>query len=361
VGAIVGALGMTAVLVFASSFGHLASTPRLYGWSFDAVVFPNVAPQQRSSGVCGDVDTAVARDPPFASVASVCTVNTEIDGRPVTAWSFTPLRGSIPPTIVDGRAPTTADEIALGASTMHALHRHIGNHVRIAGTGGSQTFTVVGQVVLPSPASIDPQPLADGAVITGAAMRPLRSGPQQGNADFHLIVRLAKGVSLEAARHDATGLAQFTSGKAQGPVVPVEIERIRRVRRLPAILGGFLAILAAIAIAHALFTTAWRRRHDLAVLRTLGFTPRQVRASIAWQATTLGAVGLLVGVPIGIVVGRAVWRLVADGLGVSTTAVLSPFAIALLAIATLVLVNLIGAVAAAGAVRESPAAALATE
>ena len=34
-GAVFGVVGLTAVLVFASSLGHLDSSPRLYGWTWD--------------------------------------------------------------------------------------------------------------------------------------------------------------------------------------------------------------------------------------------------------------------------------------------------------------------------------------
>ena len=57
------------------------------------------------------------------------------------------------------------------------------------------------------------------------------------------------------------------------------------------------------------------------MLKTLGFERRQVRATLAWQATTLAIVGLVVGIPIGVVVGNLVWRSVASSLGISPTPV----------------------------------------
>ena len=60
----------------------------------------------------------------------------------------------------------------------------------------------------------------------------------------------------------------------------------------PARLGGFFALLGCATVAHALVTTVRRRRHDLAVLRSIGFTRRQTRGAIAWQATLIAAVGI---------------------------------------------------------------------
>jgi hypothetical protein len=85
------------------------------------------------------------------------------------------------------------------------------------------------------------------------------------------------------------------------------------VEHLPLILGPPLGALATVAVAHAV-VFAIRRRARGAV----GFERRDVRATIAYQATTLGLIGLVVGVPVGIGVGRVVWGAVADSLGVTS-------------------------------------------
>ena len=104
-----------------------------------------------------------------------------------------------------------------------------------------------------------------------------------------------------------------------------------------------------------------QRRRDLAVLRTIGFVRRNVRATVAYQATILGIVGLLVGVPIGIVVGRAVWSAVADGVGVATEIDAPVLALGVTALGALLVVNVIGGLGATAAIREQPATVLASE
>ena len=76
-----------------------------------------------------------------------------------------------------------------------------------------------------------------------------------------------------------------------------------------------MAVLLAAAVANALVVAVRRRRHDLAVLRTLGFTTGQVVRTVLWQATTVGAVAVIVGIPLGVIVGRWTWTLLADRLG----------------------------------------------
>jgi ABC-type lipoprotein release transport system permease subunit len=86
-----------------------------------------------------------------------------------------------------------------------------------------------------------------------------------------------------------------------------------------------------------------------------------VRATIAWQATTLATVGLVIGIPTGLIVGRLVWRLVADGLGVSRTATIPALALLLTIAGALALVNLIAFFPARAAAQTRPAVALRAE
>jgi ABC-type antimicrobial peptide transport system permease subunit len=55
------------------------------------------------------------------------------------------------------------------------------------------------------------------------------------------------------------------------------------------------------------------------VLRSLGFTAGQVRGSVRVQSLATIAVALVIGVPLGVAVGRIAWRAFADQLGVLTT------------------------------------------
>ena len=58
-----------------------------------------------------------------------------------------------------------------------------------------------------------------------------------------------------------------------------------------------------------LIASVRRRRRDLALLKTLGFTERQLAATVAWHATTAVAIGVVFGVPLGVAVGRWLWDL----------------------------------------------------
>ena len=76
-----------------------------------------------------------------------------------------------------------------------------------------------------------------------------------------------------------------------------DVLNIQNVDRLPLILAGLVTILGLATIGNSLFASVRRRRRDLAILKAIGFGPRQVAAVVGWQATTFATVSLIVGIP----------------------------------------------------------------
>ena len=132
---------------------------------------------------------------------------------------------------------------------------------------------------------------------------------------FHVAeVALRPGATVQAVAHRLDAAAAANGGQAfqfGPPAPPTELQLIKDVAVLPLLLGAFLALLAVGAVGHALAIAVRRRRHELAVLRALGMTRRQARAVVATQASVLAVIGLVFGVPLGLALGRTVWRVVA--------------------------------------------------
>jgi ABC-type antimicrobial peptide transport system permease subunit len=348
-GAVSGVLGVTAVLVFASSLQHLVTTPRLSGstWDFTTADTANTP--------CDGDNFGLPSTRGVAAVAEVCyDNNVQLDGRPVIGLAFTSLRGTIDPEVVAGRAPRGPREVALGSVTLAALGKRIGDTVQAQGPNTKVNYRIVGRVVFPTLGQA--QPLADGVAFTGDGNSPLFD---PNNFFRYFVGRFAPGVDRAAVEREIAAIPQL--GHPTGPTVPVEVDRLRQIGWFPTTLAALLGGLALVAVSHALVTAVRRRRRELAVLKTLGFNRRQVRATVAWQATTLATVGLVIGIPAGLIVGRLVWRLVADGLGVSTTAVIPALALLLTVPAVLALVNLVAYLPARAAAQTRPALALRTE
>jgi predicted lysophospholipase L1 biosynthesis ABC-type transport system permease subunit len=140
-----------------------------------------------------------------------------------------------------------------------------------------------------------------------------RGAGSGGNGAEELIaIRFEPGVSTEA------GLARLRAQAGDrfddvGPVdVPTELTNLRNVRSLPAVLASFLALLALAALSYVLLATTRARSRDFAVLRAIGFTRGQNRAVVGSQSAVVAVIGLLAGIPLGIVAGRAAWSLITE-------------------------------------------------
>jgi predicted lysophospholipase L1 biosynthesis ABC-type transport system permease subunit len=104
-----------------------------------------------------------------------------------------------------------------------------------------------------------------------------------------------------------------------------------------------------------------RRRRDLAILKTLGFSRRQSAATVAWQATSFMLAALALGLPLGVAAGRWAWYLAADQLESVAPPVIPVLAIALIVPATLLAGNALAALPARAAARTGPGIVLRQE
>ncbi|MGH9014743.1 MAG: FtsX-like permease family protein [Acidimicrobiia bacterium] len=362
VAATVAVLGVVSVFVFGASLDRLASTPALFGVGWDVAVDDNRAerpdPDRPCSGLLG---TRVEHQPGVDTVAGICNLIVEVEGHPISAFGYMSMRGSIEPTVLKGRAPRAADEIALGSATFHTVGRRIGEKVRVEGPGGTAPFDIVGRVVLPSLG--DAQAVADGAVLTGAGLDRL-DDPVAELSHGWVVATIADHADPRVLEGRLARLPDVGDPETIGvetPRLPLEVRRLRQVNDLPFFLAGFLALLGAAAIGYTVVTSIWRRQGELAVLKTLGFTRRQVAAAVVWQATTIACVGIALGIPLGVVVGRRTWRAVSDNTGIAFSPEVSLVLLLGAALAMLVFANVVASIAGRTAARVSPATILRTE
>jgi predicted lysophospholipase L1 biosynthesis ABC-type transport system permease subunit len=278
-----------------------------------------------------------------------------IDGRPQPTFGTRAVKGAMPLVLLRGRAPVGPDEIAFAPTTMQQLHVDIGDRVRV-GSGTKTTARVVGEALLPATSHTD----YDQSAWMTAAGLTRAAGKQSANGEEYLLVRWRGGTDIAAARRRLTKVAG-PDLYSQPARLPTAVADLARIDDLPLALGAFFALLACATVAHALVTTVRRRRHELAVLRAVGFTRRQTRGAIAWQSTLLAMAGVIVGVPLGVIAGRLAWRWLADGFPIAYAPPLALLAIAAAAAVAVAVANALAAGPAHVATRIRPAEALRVE
>ena len=346
-GAIVAVAVAAVALTFAASLERLLTTPRLYGqnWDYEAPFDPSDIPALRAGkGIPGL--------PPgqWLSAAAVGTSSRlEVGGTLIGVDAYDDIQGRVPPTVVEGRAPTAADEILLARKTLDALDLAIGEQVEVRRGGRAASMRVVGVGVLPEGEWMK---FGEGAALTFEGFK--RVVPDA--ILFRVHLRVAPG------EQRAVGLGRLERQYDwPGPSRPSTIGDFGGIESLPALVAALLAATAAGALAHALVTSVRRRRRDLAILKTLGFVRSQVLAAVAWQATAIALIALLVGLPLGVAAGRFAWNVFAEELGVLPEAVVPGWPILLLVPATLLVANLVAAIPGRMAARTRPALALRAE
>jgi FtsX-like permease family len=337
-GAVTGVLGVVAAFTFSHGVADATGHVSRFGQTFQLI--SKVGRNSEDYGPVARLISALNADPAVIGVDDArIAVATDAGGTgSVTLYTYSAGTKPLPVVVLDGQMPTGADEVLLAPRTLAALRAHVGGRVRLRGGRGTATMTVAGSGLVPEGSH---NVYADGGWLTPAGYSTLFTGFK-----YHgVLVRTAEGSrtspNLLAARirNAAPGLQGV---EFEIPPTPAELYMLNKVKILPVALGGFLGLLAVGAVGHALAAAAHRRRHDLAVLRALGMTNQQCRGVIAVQASTLAAVGLLVGLPLGFGLGRVVWRLVADFTPVQYVPPVSVGAMLIIVPATLMIANLLG-------------------
>src|SRR5256885_4098758 len=139
-----------------------------------------------------------------------------------------------------------------------------------------------------------------------------------------------------------------------------EIVNYRPMGATPALLASGLAASAILALGLTLGASVRRRRHDLALLKTLGFTKRQLAATVAWQASIAAVIGVVVGLPVGIALGRQLWILFARTIDAVPQPTVPVTSVVLVALGAILLANLVAALPGRNAARTPAAQVLRT-
>ena len=358
--ATVGVAALSAAIVFGGSLSYLLASPALYGVTWDAMI------SNPAGGGLGPALAAIRRDPQVAAWTTAWSGASLLIG-PVQADAIVlpePGGASFVPAPVSGRLPRTSREIALGARTLRAAHARIGETIGVSAAGGrAHAMTIVGTTVFPTLS--DGLDLGTGAQVTPGALHYLLPAAGAVPPPDTLFVRYQPGITAQAGRRALADRLARNGQRGQfsidGPATPTDLLNFGQVQDLPQVLGAGLGAVALLTIGHLLITSVRRRQRDLAILRVLGFTSWQVRRTLGWQAVALAGLALVIGIPAGIICGRAGWLIFADQLGITPVVAVPSVELPLLAAAWLAAAVVIAALPGEAAARSHPARVLRSE
>jgi ABC-type antimicrobial peptide transport system permease subunit len=151
------------------------------------------------------------------------------------------------------------------------------------------------------------------------------------------------------------------AGGVTGVLRPAEIVNYRSMGTIPTLLGIALALGATAALMLTLVASVRRRRHELALLKTFGFSRRQLASVVTWQSTVAAVIGIVIGIPLGIFMGRTLWNVFAHSIHAVPQPTIPAITVIAIGVGALVLANLIALVPGLQAARTRTAVLLQAE
>jgi hypothetical protein len=375
-GAVLAVIVVAATLTFGASLGYLVARPALYGWDFSYALYSTDGWGPFPPSL---VTPLLHRDRLIAASTGVYFLTVQIDGQTVPVI-LSPTHPAVGPRILTGRGLDGPGQVVLGPATLAALHKKVGDEVtvQLGPVIRDARLRIAGTAVLPAigdTLSMHPSMSAGAVLATGVVSRAALDEAGAYSGPNAILVRLRPGVSQAAGLRSLDRITAYYNKFAHSPRVvagggpsvlelnasvlpvqrPAEIVNYRSMGTVPLILAGGVAAGTVAALGLTLVASVRRRRRDLALLKTLGFTRGQLAGAVAWQSTVVAVVGLVAGVPLGIAAGRWLWLAFARELSAVPDPVVPAASIALAAAAALVLANLVAAVPGRQAAR-TPAA-----
>ena len=284
-----GSLAMAAVLVvcalgFEATMDRLAGDPALRARPWDISLSPAGVPAREMERLIaaagGPSVRAVARvgELPLIAPAAAAEVRARVVDGPLA-----PFRFAVP----EGRGVDGPGEVTAGRGLLEALGARVGDRIELSVRGMPFSARIVGR-------HVEPDAGGRAVVLTPATLPPATRALLH---DPAWVLRLRDGAD-EAAVADA--LARAGGGRIGVGRPRVSLQR--EAGELRPIVYGVTGLVVAIGLVNLLTTLLLglrERERDLAVLGTIGATPRQVAGTVLAGGAALAVPGALLGVPAG--------------------------------------------------------------
>ena len=267
--------------------------------------------KEKAKPVSDHVWVSAALADQIRALLSVKSVATEVEfaaylpGGPTSdsfghGWESASLSGL---TLASGRAPAAPDEVMLDASTAAATTLHVGSTAPMRTAIGTMPVRVVGITAqgFPSQAAIYFAP---------AEARQLAGHPGQVDA----IGVFPAGDPASTEKDVKALIASAAAGTVPAPVVhtgdsrgpaefPDSADASVRLISMGAVLGGTSLIVAILVVVGTFALSIQQRQREIAVLRAVAATGKQVRKMIGGEALAVGltaaVAGAVAGLPLG--------------------------------------------------------------
>ncbi len=225
-------------------------------------------------------------------------------GAPGLAFSYSPAGARFNPlTLTSGRFPTSPDEVDIDASTASNHSYKVGDQIGVVARGPVEQFRIVGTVQIGGVSSLGG---ATMAIFTLPKAQQLFN--KVGKYD-QISVAAKHGYTPQQVVNQIKPLlgpsAQVRTGQGQAQQASKDTSGFLNIfQDFLLAFGGIALFVGSFVIANTLSITIAQRTRELATLRTLGASRRQVLRSVLVEAFVIGTLASVVGLFIGLLLAK---------------------------------------------------------
>jgi putative ABC transport system permease protein len=225
-------------------------------------------------------------------------------GAPALAFSYEPGAERFNPlSLTRGNWPGGPEQVAIDASTASKEGFSVGQRIGVVARGPEQRFTIVGVVKFGGVSSLGG---ATMSVFTKPTAQQIFN--KQGRLDT-IQIAARPGVTPQQLVGEIRPLlppsAQVRTGQAQAQKQTNDTNKFLNIfKDFLLAFGGVALFVGSFVIANTLSITIAQRTRELATLRTLGATRRQVLRSVLVEAFVVGLLASIVGLFLGLALAK---------------------------------------------------------
>ena len=258
-----------------------------------------------------------------------------------------PAAGGVEPLqVVRGRAPRGEDEVVIDAATVRRAGYGLGEKVRLVSAG---------KQALLEPRLVGVADYPDGGSLNGATASIFDTRTAQklfldGKNVFNDAWVTAKpGVSQQELRDNVAkvlpkGYQALTGTKAAAEAASGLLQAINFITIFLLVFAGIALVVGSFLIVNTFSMLVAQRSRELALLRALGASRKQVTRSVLFEAFVVGVVGSSVGLGLGVLLAMGIRALFASlGLDLSGTSLVFALRTPVAAFAVGLLVTMVAA------------------
>ncbi len=223
------------------------------------------------------------------------------------------LRGDVE--LMSGTAPDSADEVAIDATSAEEHHIKLGSHIKVLFSGPTREFTVVGTVGFGGEKNLGG---TTSAYFDTATAQKVLGTPGQFDS---IAVSADKGVSQAELAENLSAVVPDGLEAVTGKTVAKESsDAIKKDLKIVGIMfmifAGVALFVGSFIIWNTFTMIVTQRSREIALLRAIGSTRRQIMRSLLLEALLLGTAASAVGIGVGLAVAKGL-KLLMDAVGFS--------------------------------------------